>query len=116
MWDNKQQHLIDHGVPLAAIAYYFDAEERDRLDANGASRRAAELAILRERMLKLSDAAYELAMRTIRNVIDDADQDASKDAQAEAHANKKRLGSELYERSTGRGAAGGGVTQKVSAA
>lgn len=115
MWDYKQQLAEEDGVPLASVAYYFDAAERDRIDANGASRRAAELAILRERLLKLSDEAFELAIRTIRNVVSDADRDGNKDAQAEANATKKRLGSELYERSTGRAVGGSGVTQKITA-
>jgi hypothetical protein len=116
MREREQKLQKPSGVPLEAVAFYMDAVDRDRLDAAGASRRAADLLALRDRMLRLNDAAFDVAIRTIKNVVEDVAEDGGKDGKTEADARKRRLGSELYERSTGRAlpSGSGGRAQKVA--
>jgi hypothetical protein len=115
MREREQKIQKPSGVPLEAVAFYLDAVDRDRLDAAGASRRAADLLALRDRMLRLDAAAFDAALRTIKSVVEDVAGDGDKDGKAESDARKRRLGSELYERSTGRPLpGGGGRTPKVA--
>lgn len=103
-------------VPLQDVAFYLDAVDRDRLDVSGASRRASELLALRASMLRLSDEAFDMAIRTIQHIVADAAGEGGKDAKAEADAKKRRHGAELYERSTGRPLNGGSAAQKITPA
>ena len=103
-------------VTLEDVAFYLDAIDRDRLDASGASRRASELSALRTNMMRLSDEAFETAMRTIRHIVADATAEGGRDGKVEADAKKRRHGAELYERSTGRTLSGSSAAQKISPA
>lgn len=103
-------------ITLEDVAFYLDAIDRDRLDAAGASRRASELSALRSSMMRLSDEAFESAMRTIRHIVADAAQEGGRDGKPDADAKKRRHGAELYERSTGRTLGGSSAAQKIAPA
>ena len=114
--DNAGAKAREAAVTLEDVAFYLDAVDRDRLDASGASRRAAELTALRANMMRLSDEAFETAMRTIRHIIAETTGEGTRDGKAQNDAQKRRLGAELYERSAGRSLGASAATQKIAPA
>ena len=101
-------------VRLEDLFFYFDAVQRDRLDAAGISRKSGEILALRERLVKLPDSAFEAAMRTLRALVDESRRlepegdgdDQARQTQAQA----------LFEQTTrdGGSAAGGTSGGKIS--
>ena len=101
------------GIKLEDLCFYFDGVERDRLDAAGLSRKSGEVLALRERMLRLSDGAFDSAIKALKSLVDDA---AHTDDGAEAAPGKKRRAAELYDTARKAGRGGTGQTGKVSPA
>jgi hypothetical protein len=100
-------------VKLADLAFYFDAVERDRLDASGTSRKTGEVLALRDKLLKLPEEEFDATLKTVKGLI--AEAKPSEDADA-ARAKQKAQARTLFD--AGKAGAGGGAgrTSKVSPA
>jgi hypothetical protein len=101
------------GIKVEDVCFYFDAVERDRQDAAGASRKTAEVLALRDRLVRLSDVQFDAAMKTLRSLVEEG-QRAASDGPSRTQGARQ-----LYEdaRLAGRaGGGGGGSTGKVSPA
>jgi len=73
-------------IKIEDVYFYFDGVERDRLDASGMSRRSGEVLALRERLLKLPEAEFDVVIRTLRQVISESSEDASAKPQGQQRA------------------------------
>lgn len=73
-------------IRIEDVYFYFDGVERDRLDASGMSRRSGEVLALRERLLKLPEAEFDVVIRTLRQVISESSEDASAKPQGQQRA------------------------------
>lgn len=51
------------------LSYYFDAARKDALDRGGVGRKNGQLLQLREKMLQLEDAQFDMAIRTMENMV-----------------------------------------------
>ena len=51
------------------LGYYFDAARKDALDRGGVGRKNGQLLQLREKMLQLEDAQFDMAIRTMENMV-----------------------------------------------
>lgn len=60
----------DPGVRVEDLCHYFDGVERDRLDAQGHSRKSGELLLLRDRLLRLPDERFDAAMKAMKSLVD----------------------------------------------
>lgn len=54
------------------IAYYLDAQLHDAADRDGVSRKNARFFALRERLVRLSDEQFDVAMRAIEGIVNSA--------------------------------------------
>jgi hypothetical protein len=107
----------DPGIQLDQVEYYFDAVDRDRLEAAGTSRKSGEVLALRERLLKLPDGQFEAAMKTVRALVEEAARNDGREGPEETGV-RRRAARTLYDgvaASKGRGNAGSS-TGKVSPA
>lgn len=100
------------GVKLEDLYFYFDAVERDSLDAAGVSRRSSEVLALRERLMRLPEGQFDAAIKTIRSVVEDAPK-----GDGETKDQKRAKARQLYDQtaSGSRSGSSGGKTSKVSA-
>lgn len=57
-------------IKLDDLHYYFDSREKDALDHGARSRKSREVLALRDRLLTLSDREFEMAIKTLHNMID----------------------------------------------
>ncbi len=73
-------------IKIEDVYFYFDGVERDRLDASGMSRRSGEVLALRERLLKLPEAEFDVVIRTLRQVISESADDAGAKPQGQQRA------------------------------
>jgi hypothetical protein len=102
------------GVPLDDLAYYFDAVDRDRLEASGTSRKAGEVLALRERLLKLPDGQFEAAIKTLHALVDGAGTRAG-DEGADERTVRRNAARTLYSQVASKAQGGSGSsTGKVS--
>ena len=68
MYGNSVKLVFD----LDELRYYFDAEQRDSIDRGSVSRKSGEVLALREKMVLLPDQKFDLAMRTIKKMVDES--------------------------------------------
>ncbi len=54
---------------FSELQYYFDAQQRDFLDRGAIGRKSGEFLALRDKLLALPDAEFEVAMKTLRNLV-----------------------------------------------
>ena len=71
---------------LEDLYLYFDGVERDRLDAAGMSRRSGEILALRDRLMRLPEAEFDVVIRTLRSVINDGGGDTEKKSDTKQRA------------------------------
>lgn len=83
-----------NGIDVSELQYYFDAVERDSLDRISHSRRASEVLAIRDRLLTLPDKDFELAVQTIKNMLNPAN---SKETDPKVQQAKKQQAADLYE-------------------
>ena len=85
-------------VSLAELFFYFDAIEKSTLDAEGLSRKAAQIAAVRSSLIHMPHEDFELAMASIEKLIPTKAAAApGKGGKAAARAEGGRL---LFDRST----------------
>jgi len=58
-------------INLEDLHYYFDSREKDTLDHGGRSRKSREVLALRDRLLTLPDSEFEMAIKTLNNMLQD---------------------------------------------
>ena len=68
MYGNSVKLVFD----LDELRYYFDAEQRDSIDRGGISRKSGEVLALREKMVLLPDQKFDLAMKTMKKMVDES--------------------------------------------
>jgi len=73
-------------IALEDVYFYFDGVERDRLDAAGTSRRSGEVLALRESLMRLPEAEFEVVIRTLRRVVTDAGEERSNGGESSQRA------------------------------
>ena len=73
-------------IKIEDVYFYFDGVERDRLDASGMSRRSGEVLALRERLLRLPEAEFDVVIRTLRQVISESSDDVGTKPQGQQRA------------------------------
>ncbi|MFW7380478.1 MAG: hypothetical protein ACOH5I_16820 [Oligoflexus sp.] len=56
-------------INLEDLHYYFDSREKDTLDYGGRSRKSREVLALRDRLLTLPDQEFEMAIKTLHQMI-----------------------------------------------
>jgi len=96
-------------INLADVCFYFDAVERDLMDAAGQSRKCGELLALRDRLLKLPEAEFEAAIKTLRGITDD------KKSSGQASSSELQRGAQaLYGEARPNRSGGSGGSTKVS--
>ena len=96
-------------IKLADVCFYFDAVERDSMDAFGQSRRSGELLALRERLLKLPEAEFDAAIKTLRGMVDD-----KKTAALTQDPERRRSVQTLYDEARPSRSGGSSPSTKVS--
>jgi len=57
-------------VKLNEVQFYFDGVLRDALDTAALSRRSSDWLQLRSKLMNLDQEAYEIAMASIRSLVD----------------------------------------------
>lgn len=57
-------------VKLDEVQYYFDGVVRDALDSAAISRRSSEWLQIRSKLIYLDQDAYDIAMASIRSLVD----------------------------------------------
>ena len=82
-------------IAIGDLFYYFDAKERDRLDAGGVGRKQSTYLAMREKLLKLPDAQFDAAMKAIDALVGPGTNSALTTAEASM---KGRAALELFER------------------
>ena len=68
MYGNTVKLVFD----IDELRYYFDAEQRDSIDRGSISRKSGEVLALREKMVLLPDQKFDLAMKTIKKMVDES--------------------------------------------
>ena len=82
-------------VAIGDLFYYFDAKERDRLDAGGVGRKQSTYLAVREKLLRLPDAQFDAAMKAIEALVGNG---IGADRSGADAALKSRTALELFER------------------
>lgn len=80
-------------IRIDDLYYYFDAKERDRLDAGGLGRRQNSYLAMREKLLRLPDAQFDAAMRALDSLVGGVD-DLPKPGEDK---NRRKAALELFE-------------------
>ncbi len=91
-------------ISLEDVCFYFDGVERDRLDAAGTSRRSGEVLALRDSLMRLPEAEFEVVIRTLRRVVSDAGEERSPNNESPSRA-KTLYDAVRLPSSSGKGAA-----------
>ena len=65
-------------VKLNEVQFYFDGVLRDALDAAALSRRSSDWLQLRSKLMNLDQESYEIAMGSIRSLVDSLHSPAEK--------------------------------------
>ena len=68
MYGNSVKLVFD----IDELRYYFDAEQRDSIDRGSISRKSGEVLALREKMVLLPDQKFDLAMKTMKKMVDES--------------------------------------------
>lgn len=66
---STKKNSTSDAVRFSELQYYFDAQQRDFLDRGAMGRKAGEFLALRDKLLALPDQDFEVAMKTLRNLI-----------------------------------------------
>ncbi|MBM4252543.1 MAG: hypothetical protein FJ146_11280 [Deltaproteobacteria bacterium] len=64
-------------ITIEDVCFYFDGVARDRFDSAGTSRRSGEVLALRDSLMRLPEAEFEVVMRTLRRVVTDVGDERS---------------------------------------
>jgi hypothetical protein len=84
-----------NGINTENIWFYFDSIERDALDLGMLDRKSSQIQILKSKLLKLPQAQFDAAIKTIEKLVEDGTPTAPK---RDLEAAKKKASKELYER------------------
>ena len=104
------------GVKLEYLCFYFDAVERDRLEAAGTARKSGEVLALRERLLKLPDPQFDAAIKTLRTFVDDAARGDDGEQGANGGKNRRSGARQLYDQASRAASSSRASVGKVSPA
>jgi hypothetical protein len=80
---------------LEDLWFYFDSIERDCMDLGMLDRKASQMQALKGKLMKLPQAQFEAAIKTIERLVEDAIPQAPK---RDLEVAKKKASMELYER------------------
>ncbi|MCX6119467.1 MAG: hypothetical protein NT027_18170 [Proteobacteria bacterium] len=83
------------GLNLESLWFYFDAIERDCMDLGMLDRKASQVQVLKGKLMKLPQAQFDAAVKTIEKLVEDATPTTNK---RDLESTKKRASVELYER------------------
>lgn len=100
-------------VDLDDLAFYFDAQAKDRYDQGTLGRRTGQVLALREKLLSLPEGDFDMAIRTIEKLVADVPKRSpTLDPKGRADINKQAR--TLYEKveAAGQGSAAAS-TEKI---
>ena len=87
MYGNSVKLVFD----LDDLRYYFDAEQRDSIDRGSVSRKSGEVLALREKMVLLPDQKFDLAIQTMKKMVDESLPQPEKETKAEKAESAEQL-------------------------
>ena len=90
MYGNSVKLVFD----LDELRYYFDAEQRDSIDRGSMSRKSGEVLALREKMVLLPDQKFDLAMKTMKKMVDES----MPSGESETKEERAETAQELYSK------------------
>ena len=65
----KSQQKKSAGISVDDLAFYFDAQERNRLDFGALGRRSGQVLVLRERLMQMHPEHFDDTMRSISALV-----------------------------------------------
>jgi hypothetical protein len=102
MLSNDRKKSKEELTSLESLWFYFDSIERDRLDFTGLDRKSSQLITLRSKLLKLSEAKFDAAIKTIEKLVEDTVPTTQRE---ERERQNRKASLELFERTAAAGEA-----------
>ena len=59
----------ESSIKIADLFFYFDGQERNRIDQGRVGRKTGQVMALREKLLSLPEPEFDVAIRTIENIV-----------------------------------------------
>ncbi len=66
---DKDRQPAEPKIKLADLMFYFDSQERDRLDQGRLGRKSGQVLALRERLMKLPTEEFDVTMKSIEALV-----------------------------------------------
>ncbi len=92
----KDEKKIDVGT----LAFYFDSQEKDSLDHGRLGRKTGQVLALREKLLAMPEAEFDMAIRTIEKLVSGVNANMTMDKERKDRKERRSNAQELYERSS----------------
>ena len=83
------------GLNLESLWFYFDSIERDCMDLGMLDRKSTQVQALRGKLMKLPQAQFDAAIKTIERLVEDSNPTSQK---RDIETAKKKASMALYER------------------
>jgi hypothetical protein len=96
---------------LNELAYYFQSQHQDYLDRGAIDYRNSQILELRERLLSLPPSEFEVAIRTLRKMVNTSSTDAQRSEKE--HQQKRKEALNLFSQ-VSKGAEAGNASQKIT--
>ena len=94
---DKEKQKNEPKVKLSDLFYYFDSQERNRLDQGRLGRKSGQVLALREKLLCLPEPEFDVAIRTIEQIVGSRDI-GSETSEVRRNTAGRREAIELFER------------------
>lgn len=65
---------------LDSIHYYFSMVQKDHVDARNHGRKLAQFSTIQKKIVKLSDAEFDVAMQTLTHILAEAETDQKEES------------------------------------
>lgn len=67
--DKERKQQPESKIKLGDLMFYFDSQERDRLDFGRLGRKSGQVLALREKLMKLPGEEFEATMKSIEAIV-----------------------------------------------
>lgn len=85
----------NNGINIENLWFYFDSIERDCMDLGMLDRKSTQVQALKGKLMKLPQAQFDAAIKTIERLVDDSVPSSQK---RDIETAKKKASMALYER------------------